>query len=343
MGDLTLSNLDPKKAFLIALVNKEIRLSFLKRIRETTPDAYHFLLPEEKEDEIPDFKFYEEQTPFAAEGRKIREMIRERASAEDIDKVFESVTQQATEVGISDPLLTITDIYTTAILHIGAKSLSHVLSTVDRCKDRLVAMGQENTAVQRQIITSVMAFWKEYPGTAVKIVDKLLNYGIIQPMSIIVWALTDSIDRGRILASSQVYELVDTTMTKVKNRVHQLLDARNNLKMNYVQRQEVDNMLPREREAMRQLFTAIEDAVAGVAAGAQDEMIERFDDGEGEMETIKFWGAKWARTWRRKAAVEETISGEAAVGPLLPDEEVVTETVTAETAAQEEAEMDQVS
>ena len=62
-------------------------------------------------------------------------------------------------------------------------------------------------------------------------------------------------------------------------------------------------------------------------------MIERYDDGEGEMEMIKSWGGKWLRAWKRKAAVEEGISGEAAVAPLLPDEDVpIAEAVTTESA-----------
>ncbi|KAI6792106.1 hypothetical protein KC358_g17662 [Hortaea werneckii] len=67
---------------------------------------------------------------------------------------------------------------------------------------------------------------------------------------------------------------------------------------------------------MRTLFAAIEDAVAGVAEGAQDEMIERFDGEELEQTMIQGWGQRWAKVWRRKAIVEEGIVGEAAIGPL---------------------------
>ena len=47
----------PKKSFIVATIDKEIRLSFAKRIRETLPKPYHSLIPAVKEKDIPDFKF----------------------------------------------------------------------------------------------------------------------------------------------------------------------------------------------------------------------------------------------------------------------------------------------
>ena len=47
----------PKKSFIVAAIDKEIRLSFAKRIRETLPKPYHALVPAVKEKDIPDFKF----------------------------------------------------------------------------------------------------------------------------------------------------------------------------------------------------------------------------------------------------------------------------------------------
>ena len=212
----------------------------------------------------------------------------------------------------------------------------HVLSTIDRCKERLLAIGPQSEPARRQIISSVVGFWSDHPGTAVNIVDKLLNYTIVTPMSVIEWALVDNMNRGQALASAQIYELVSITMFKVTNRVHQLLLHRNNTANPFEQRQQIDEALPRERQGMRDLFTAIEDAVAGVAAGAQDEMIERFDESGGsEQELIKAWGGRWARVWRRKAAVEEETVGENVVAPLEPPEEPAQAIV--------EDDMDQVS
>lgn len=58
IGDLELSNLQPKKAFIIAALDKEIRLSFAKRIRSTLPQEMNELIPARlDEDNSPDFKY----------------------------------------------------------------------------------------------------------------------------------------------------------------------------------------------------------------------------------------------------------------------------------------------
>ena len=313
--DIDLPDLHPRKAFINGSLDKEIRLSFAKRIRDTLPKEFHPLIPASKEKDIPDFKFAKDSTPFAQEGREVLSLLKKKAPEDDVQRVLDSVHEQATAQGM-DPLVASTDIYMTAILSIGSKSLSHVLSTIDRCKDRLLAVGTQNEQARRQVITSVVDFWKDQPGTAVNIVDKLLNYTIVTPMGVVQWALTDHMDRGRSLASAQVYEMVSTTMFKVTNRLEQLLQHRNDIKVPFEHRQQYDQVLPRERQSMRELFAAIEDAVAGIASGAQDEMIERFDGEEAEQELVKMWGARWAKAWRRKAAVEEAQIGEGAVAPL---------------------------
>lgn len=321
------SNLHPKKAFIIGALEKEIRLSFAKRIRDTLPDQYHPLIPENKEKDVPDFKYADDQTPYAKEGREVLALLRKKSptAEEDIQAVLDQVHEQATALGVTDPLIVSTDIYMTSICFIGAKSLSHVLSTIDRCKDRLLALGPQSEAARRQIVSSVFEYWVDQPGTAVNIVDKLLNYNIVTPMSVIEWALHNHIDRGRALASPQVYEMVSSTMFKVTNRVRQVVGMRNTAEQNEARKQ-ADSALPQERQAMRDLFVAIQDAVDTVANGAQDEMIERFDGESVERDLTILWGVRWARVWRRKAAVEEATVGEAAVGPLELNAEPVEET-----------------
>ncbi|KAI7234649.1 hypothetical protein KC330_g4692 [Hortaea werneckii] len=313
--DLDLSDLHPKKAFIIGVLDKEIQLSFAKRVRDTLPQDYHPLIPASKEIESPPFKYAEDSMPFAKEGREVLGLLKKKAPESEIQPVLDVVHSEAVNHGV-EPLIATTDVYMTAICSIGSKSLSHALSTIDRCKERLLALGPQSEAARRQIISSVFEFWSEHPGTAVNIVDKLLNYTIVTPMSVILWALQDHMDRGRALAKSETYELISITMNKVTTRVRQVLRERDNFALDLSQRQAIDEALPRERQGMRDLFAAVEDGVAGVAEGAQDEMIERFDGEELEQTMIQGWGQRWAKVWRRKAIVEEGVVGEAAIGPL---------------------------
>lgn len=201
----------------------------------------------------------------------------------------------------------------TSICFIGSKSLSHVLSCIERCKVRLNEIGASSDAAKRQIISSVVDYWKDQPGTAVNIVDKLLNYGIIAPASVIQWALIDRIDAGRALSQPWMYEMVSGTVHKVTNRVRQIAAARLTHAM-------LDETLTTERASQRQLFQSIDDAVSGVANGSNDALIEA--QGKDEMagglggeraRLVREWGARWQRVFKRKAAVEESVVGEQAM------------------------------
>src|SRR4051794_13043061 len=123
-------------------------------------------------------------------------LLRKKAPEEDIQAILNLVREKAVGMGVADPLIPSTDAYVTSICAIGSKSLSHVLSCIERCKERLLAIGPQSETARRQIITSVMDYWKDQPGIGVNIIDKLLNYTILTPMSVIEWALIYHNDQG---------------------------------------------------------------------------------------------------------------------------------------------------
>jgi nuclear cap-binding protein subunit 1 len=58
LDNLELSNLHPQKAFILAALDKEMRLSFAKRIRSTLPPEMHALIPDRLDaDNSPEFKY----------------------------------------------------------------------------------------------------------------------------------------------------------------------------------------------------------------------------------------------------------------------------------------------
>ena len=56
-----MSNLNPKKAFIVGSLDKEIRLSFAKRIRDTLPEPYHILIPAARDLDEPKYKYDDER------------------------------------------------------------------------------------------------------------------------------------------------------------------------------------------------------------------------------------------------------------------------------------------
>ena len=202
---------------------------------------------------------------------------------------------------LPDPIALSTDAYMTSICYIGSKSLSHVLSCIERCKDRLLSLGTAHPAGRRQIIDSVMGYWKDQPGIGVNIVDKLLNYTILSPESVIDWALSRN---GNRLAEAYVFEMVAATVGKVTGRVRQVVLATTARSLSEEQKMILKQTMETERTAMRELFQVMEDALVGWASGAKDQQVES-GDMSSEDAMVRRWGERWLRVFRRRFAVEE--------------------------------------
>jgi len=215
----------------------------------------------------------------------------------------------------------------TAVLWVGNKSLSHVLACIERTKNRLLDAG-ESEAARTQIIQAVMSYWSAHPGVALSIVEKLLNYGILSPATVIQWALVNyaGARRGGALAQAHVFELVFNTVVKVTNRLHQVIlfpskpangqgadgdvDMANN--NGAVNGGPPDETKTAEIKAMRDLFSLMDDSLVAWASGSKDEMIEVADDSTLDRERlVRRWGDRWARVFRRRAAMEEAFLLEA--------------------------------
>lgn len=209
-----------------------------------------------------------------------------------------------------------TDALVTAICFIGSKSLSHVLSCIERCKERLLLIGPASPAAQRQIITSVMDYWKYQTGVGINIIDKLLNYTILTPTSVIDWALVDHVEGGTTLSEAWLYEMIAGTMGKVTNRVRQIVAALRRPGLLEEQAGLLKETLEREMGDMKSLFGLVEDSLAGFREGNQDQMMEADGQSQSEEFLIRAWGARWSRVFQRKHAVEENWIEEELAKPI---------------------------
>lgn len=243
-------------------------------------------------------------------------MIRRKAPDTEIATVIDSIEQAASASGLSDPVVASTDVFVTAICFIGSKSLSHVLSCIERCKDRLLAIGPASPPAQRQIITSVMDYWQYQAGVGVNIIDKLLNYTILTPFSVIEWALVEHVDRGTVLSEAWLYEMIAGTVGKVTNRVRQIVVALRRPGLPEEQTGLLKETLEREMAGMKTLFEAVEDALAGFRDGNNDQMMEADDQSQSEEALVRAWGTRWSRVFLRKYAVEENWIKEELAKPL---------------------------
>jgi nuclear cap-binding protein subunit 1 len=257
---------------------------------------------------------------FREEAQNIAQAIRKRQLDEKLQGYLDAISAEAAKQGMPDTMIPVADVFTTCICFVGSKSLSHVLSCIERCKERLLDIGRASDAARKQIITSVMAYWQDQPGIGVNIIDKLLNYTILTPMSVVEWALREHSDGGAALARHYIYEMVSMTVFKVTNRVRQIVGARLQRDLPPDQAPALDETLETERARQAALFAAIEDALVGFATATvgskEDEIMDDAGEenaGGDDRRLLRDWGARWLRVFRRRAAVEEAfVAGELA-------------------------------
>ncbi|KAG6106425.1 hypothetical protein E4U13_007454 [Claviceps humidiphila] len=262
-------------------------------------------------------------TPFSKEGQELAALLKRKAPDEDFQPVLDSIQAQATEQAL-DPIVTSTDVFMTAICWAGSKSLSHVLACIDRTKTRLSDAASSSPAARAQVISSVMNYWSAHPGIALSIIEKLLNYSILTPLSIVDWTLGASTpingtQGGAALGQAHMYELITNTVTKVSGRVRLLLTSPSPSPS----ADGADEEQTREKEigGMRDLFRAINDALASWASGSKDQLMEEGDGSSDREAMIRRWGQRWQRVFERLAAIEETFVGEAKSGRWVVKED----------------------
>lgn len=352
--DTTLPDIHPRKSFLNGVLDKEVRLSYAKRIRETLPLELADLIPEGKDEDTPKFRFASSDEPFASDARDLLQLVKKKATPEDVQPVLDIIKDKAESAGL-DPLLTVTDVYMLCILVVGSKSLSHVISAVERHKEFLLSAGRQSERARCQITTTVVDYWKNRPGTAVGIVDKLLNYTIVTPASVVEWSFgPETLRRGTVLAHNWLYEIVSSTINKVTTQVRQIRDAIVQSKVTLAPEKEIESLeeiFKTERDKMNALFDSIQTFLERVTSGqAEAEFrsqsqsqtkVETADDDDARADELKNhiagWAFRWSRVFERKSMVANMVVSDDAVETAI----AIREMIEAESAVQKKADRDE--
>ncbi|KAK9767555.1 Nuclear cap-binding protein subunit 1 [Basidiobolus ranarum] len=206
----------PKYVFIREGLEKLIKLSYYERVKGTLPEDFLPMIPPA----APgiDFKY---QTPGPDEGLNnlvstLVQKIRAKASSDDIQEILNAyVPMNGAELDEKATTSLKFDIVMQCVLMVGSKSFSHSLNVIER----YLAILQKHAATAEDKITAieiVASCWKHNTQFLGILLDKLLNYRIVDPTSIIAWIFGDlskTADRAYKL------EILQNTLNKVISRV----------------------------------------------------------------------------------------------------------------------------
>lgn len=176
----------PQVCFIRETLEKEIRLSYYERIKSIIPDYFHALIPAVAPG--PDFKYKDPADPLYAKTQLIITSLRGKKSIEEVGDLLSNFKKEFGAEGMNEQEQTqqVREMFVQCLLLVGSKSFSHILNVVERYLDvlRLVNASPEGRLHTVQIVAS---FWKNNTQFLGILLDKLLNYRVIDPTSVITW------------------------------------------------------------------------------------------------------------------------------------------------------------
>ncbi|CAG8672192.1 12031_t:CDS:2, partial [Funneliformis caledonium] len=211
---LKLDPLHPKVCFLRETFQKMVRYSYYERIKSTIPDEFSAIFPIEPS---TNFKYEDSAHPLHSLAETLLGKIRKRASTEDVQTYFKEMLSP--ELSAEDKEQTMRDIFIQCVLMQGCKSFSHVLNVIERYLSILQSLNE--TAENKVHTVKIVAeFWKNNTQFLGILLDKLLNYRVIDASSIITWLFTDEMEKE--VSKSYMWEIMKNTINKVISRVKQV-------------------------------------------------------------------------------------------------------------------------
>lgn len=196
--------LHPQLCFIRETLEKEVRLSYYDRVKTTLPEKIAELMASEPP--APSQDLLSAEHPHNAAAKQLLGMLRQKKDTEDLNGVLAEVRNREIENGSTKEYAdeVARDIFVQSVLLLGAKSFSHVLNVIERyvhlslimfrhrmltqhrCLDVLRGLNQ-NPAERLHTVRIISRFWKSNTQLLGILLDKFMNYRIIDPTSIISW------------------------------------------------------------------------------------------------------------------------------------------------------------
>lgn len=204
VADLALPWPHARRAFMRRLAELEVRLAYYDRIKTTIPEELQgALLP--PEEPAPLFTYAHATHPHHARAMQLLNSLRAKASVQviqaDLHSLQQSLVAPASDVPDEDdeqrglvatPAVAeqvVRDMAVQALLFAGSRSFSHLLNMIERYHDLLRSLSHAPQA-RLEMLASTTRFWARSPQWVLIVVDKLLQYRIVEPVDVVAFVFT---------------------------------------------------------------------------------------------------------------------------------------------------------
>ncbi|KAJ2829717.1 Nuclear cap-binding protein subunit 1 [Coemansia erecta] len=209
----------PRRRFVQETLLKLVRLSYLDRIKLQLPESCLALVPAKAP--THNFKF-----TVQAMDERTREVsvamgrcLKNKGTAEQALEILQTNYAKWTDVSDESRQALAREMLTEHVLLLGSKTFSHMLNAIEKFMPALQKFG-DSPGAKLQMAQVVEDFWRRNTQFFAITIDKLINYRIIDPATV-VEMLFDKAHAGG-WSQFHLWEILRNTMNKVNMRVEQL-------------------------------------------------------------------------------------------------------------------------
>ncbi|KAF0552907.1 ARM repeat-containing protein [Gigaspora margarita] len=218
---LQLDPMHPKVCFIRETLEKTIRYSYYDRIRSTIPEEFLILFP--TAEPSTNFRYEDPDHRLNSFATSLISKLRNKSPNSEIQAHLEEVGKSFPDLPAKEKEQTIRDLFVQCVLMLGSKSFSHVLNVIERYL--LILQSLNETPESRLHTVKIVAeFWVNNTQFLGILLDKLLNYRVIDAIAVISWLFSNEMEKD--IAKSYVWEIMKNTINKVISRVKQVISKR---------------------------------------------------------------------------------------------------------------------
>ncbi len=265
--DTSLPSSHPKVVFMKRIVELEVRLAYFDRIKQTLPEEIQAVAMG-KEEPAPVFTYEKEDHAYYAQAGRLINSIKAKASAEVILADFETFKQSIFDSSSStipvgednagsvanqtEAEVVVRDLTIQCVLQVGSRSFSHFLNIVERYHSLLRQLSR-SPRMRAAILSGAVRFWARSQQWVHIVVDKLLQYRIVEPADVVEFIFSPPTDEPATIKAGNGDEgregwvgfnswtLLRLTLEKVNGRVDQLKK-----RLEEIQRKEAEELERKE-------------------------------------------------------------------------------------------------
>ncbi|KAI7937553.1 hypothetical protein MJO29_014868 [Puccinia striiformis f. sp. tritici] len=208
----------PKRVFVARVIELEIRLSYYDRIKETVPSKFLEVGIMSNDPPGPTFEY---EDPAHRDHLAALDVVQLLKHKEPVSRLLDYLTkmqERLTNEGVQESVQDVTrEVAIQSLLNVGSRSFSHFLNVLERYLELLKTL--TNSASSRAILLkTVTKFWKKNGQFELIIIDKLLEYRVIDPIDSLHHSF-ESYMSSEDWSELQFWDGLKLTIEKVNRRV----------------------------------------------------------------------------------------------------------------------------